>query len=107
MHDIFLSFPLPVGFSLLYKSISLNILLWEKYCNYPLTTTQSDSCFASCEKMVSPSQTSSLPPRTRPRDDDKFPLNLTTNTQDNKKTFENKGEDNTPNILLRRDALIY
>ena len=103
----FLSFPLPVGFSLLYKNISLNILLWEKYCNYPLTTTQSDSCFASCENMVSPSQTSSLPPRPRLRDDFKFPLNLTTNTQDNKKTYDNKGEDNTPNILLRRDALIY
>ena len=89
------------------KNHRSTVLRRNKYCNYPLTTTQSDSCFASCENMVSPSQTSSLPPRTRPRDDDKFPLNLTTNTQDNKKTFENKGEDNTPNILLRRDALIY
>ena len=89
------------------KNHRSTVLRRNKYCNYPLTSTQSDSCFASCENMVSPSQTSSLPPRTRPRDDDKFPLNLTTNTQDNKKTFENKGEDNTPNILLRRDALIY
>ena len=35
--------------------------LWEKYCNYPLTTTQGD-LFASCENIVSRSQTSSLPP---------------------------------------------
>ena len=32
--SIFLSFPLPCGFSLLLK-----YLLWEKYWNYPLTTT--------------------------------------------------------------------
>ena len=37
------------------------ILLWEKYCNYPLTTTLGDR-FASCENIVSRSQTSSLPP---------------------------------------------
>ena len=32
-----------------------------KYCNYPLTTTQCDR-FASCENIVSRSQTSSSPP---------------------------------------------
>ena len=37
-----------------------------KYCNYPLTTTQGDR-FASCENIVSRSQTSSLPPTPRPR----------------------------------------
>ena len=52
------SFPLPVRFLLLK---SLKILLWEKYCNYPLTTKQCDR-FASCENIVSRSQTSSLPP---------------------------------------------
>ena len=36
-------------------------LLWEKYCNFPLTTTRGDR-FASCENIVSRSQTSSLPP---------------------------------------------
>ena len=36
------------------------ILLWEKYCNYPLTTTLGDR-FGSCENIVSRSQTSSLP----------------------------------------------
>ena len=39
----------------------LKYLLWEKYCNYPLTTTLGDR-FASCENIVSWSQTSSLPP---------------------------------------------
>ena len=39
----------------------LKYLLWEKYCNYPLTTTLGDR-FASCENIVSRSQTSSLPP---------------------------------------------
>ena len=60
MHDIsfsiFSSFPLPVRFSLVLK-----YLLWEKNCNYPLTTTQGDR-FASCENIVSRFQTSSLPP---------------------------------------------
>ena len=40
---------------------SLKILLWEKYCNYPLTTTQGDN-FARCENIVSRFQTSSFPP---------------------------------------------
>ena len=35
-------------------------LLWEKHCNCPLTTTQSDR-FASYENIVSRSHTSSLP----------------------------------------------
>ena len=35
-------------------------LLWEKYCNYPLTTARGDR-FASCENIASRSQTSSLP----------------------------------------------
>ena len=39
----------------------LKYLLWEKYCNYPLTTTLGDR-FASCENILSRSQTSSLPP---------------------------------------------
>ena len=47
-------FPLPVRFSLLSK-----YLLWEKYCHYPLITTQGDR-FTSCENIVSRSQTSSL-----------------------------------------------
>ena len=50
-------FPLPVR-SLLLKS--QNHLLWEKYCNYPLTATWCDR-FVSCENIVSRSQTSSLP----------------------------------------------
>ena len=45
-------FPLPFRVLLL-KS------LWEKYCNYPLTTTLGDR-FASCENIVSRSQTWSL-----------------------------------------------
>ena len=40
----------------------LKYLLWEKYRNYPLTTTQGDR-LASCENIVSRTQTSSLPPR--------------------------------------------
>ena len=43
----------------------LKYLLWEKYCNYPLTTTLGDR-FASCENIVSRSQTSSLPPPPHP-----------------------------------------
>ena len=39
--------------------------LCEKYCNYLLTTTQSDR-FASCEHFVSLSQTSSTPPWNKP-----------------------------------------
>ena len=39
----------------------LKYSLCEKYCNYLLTTTQSDR-FASCENFVSLSQTSSIPP---------------------------------------------
>ena len=39
----------------------LKYSLCEKYCNYLLTTTQSDR-FASCENFVFLSQTSSLPP---------------------------------------------
>ena len=39
----------------------LNHLLWEKYYNYLLTITRGDR-FASCENIVSRSQTSSLPP---------------------------------------------
>ena len=39
----------------------LKYSLCEKYCNYLLTTTQSDP-FASCEHFVSLSQTSSIPP---------------------------------------------
>ena len=35
-------------------------LLWKKYRNYPLTTTQGDH-LASCENIVSLSQTLSLP----------------------------------------------
>ena len=38
-------FPLPVRFSLLSK-----YLLWEKYCHYPLITTQGDR-FTSCENI--------------------------------------------------------
>ena len=57
-------FPLPVRFSLLSK-----YLLWEKYCHYPLITTQGDR-FTSCENIVSRSQTSSLlqvpPPNAAP-----------------------------------------
>ena len=57
-HDIFTIielFPPPVRFSL------LKYLMWEKYFNYPLTTMQ-DYRFASCENIVSQSQTSSLSP---------------------------------------------
>lgn len=39
----------------------LNHLQWEKYCNYPPTTTKGDR-FASCENIVPWSQTSSLAP---------------------------------------------
>ena len=39
-----------------------------KYWNYPLTTTLGDR-FASCENIVSWSQTSSLPPPPRPTPD--------------------------------------
>ena len=42
----------------------LNYLLWKKYCNYPLTTTQGDRP-ASYESIVSLSQTLSLPASTR------------------------------------------
>ena len=45
--SIFESFPLPVRFLL------LKYLLWEKYCNYPLTTTQGD-LFASCGQNIVP-----------------------------------------------------
>ena len=38
-----------------------NYLLWEKHCNYSLPTTRGDH-FASCENIVSRSQTSSLSP---------------------------------------------
>ena len=48
-------FPLAVRFSL------LKYLIWEKYCNYPLFTTQGDR-FTSYEKIVSRSQTPSLFP---------------------------------------------
>ena len=48
-------FPLRVRFSL------LKCLLWEKHCNYLMTTTQGDR-FASCENIVSRSQNSSSPP---------------------------------------------
>ena len=41
---------------LTYKNIYV-----EKYCNFPLTTTQGDR-FASCENVVPRSQTSPLPP---------------------------------------------
>ena len=41
----------------------LNYLLWKKYCNYPLTTTQGDRP-ASYESIVSLSQTLSLPAST-------------------------------------------
>ena len=50
-----------VGSLLASKKSKNIILLWEKYCNYPLTTTLGDR-FASCESIVSRSQTSSLPP---------------------------------------------
>ena len=53
-------FPLSVRFLLL-KSLKVLFLLWEKYRNYALTTTLGDR-FASCENIVSRSQTSSLPP---------------------------------------------
>ena len=60
MHDI-------VFFKILWVRLSLLLkyLLWEKYCNYPLTTTQGDR-FASCENIFSRSQTSSLPPLAPP-----------------------------------------
>ena len=45
--SIFQSFPLGVRFLLLLK-----YLLWEKYCNYPLTATHDDR-FASCENIAS------------------------------------------------------
>ena len=48
-------FPLRVRFSL------LKCLLWEKHCNYLMTTTQGDR-FASCENIVSRSKNSSSPP---------------------------------------------
>ena len=38
---------------------------YGKKCNYPLTTAQGDR-FASCENIVSRSQTSSLPPPPAP-----------------------------------------
>ena len=47
-------FPLRVRFSL------LKCLLWEKHCNYLMTTTQGDR-FASSENIVSRSQNSSSP----------------------------------------------
>ena len=50
-----------VGSLLASKKSKNIILLWEKYCNYPLTTTLGDR-FASCENIDSRSQTSSLPP---------------------------------------------
>ena len=43
----------------------LKYSLCGKYCNYLLTTTQSDR-FASCEHFVSLSQTSSIPPWNKP-----------------------------------------
>ena len=55
MHDIFKVFG-----HFLCRVIS-SALLWKKYSNYPLTTTQGDR-FASCENIVSRSQNSSLPP---------------------------------------------
>ena len=65
MHDIifsiFSTFLISSGVSLFTKR-SETIYCGEKYCNYPLTTTQGVR-LASCENIVSRSQTSSLPPR--------------------------------------------
>ena len=46
-------------------SIKILIALWEKYCHYLLITMQGDR-FASCENIVSWSQTSSLHPLRTP-----------------------------------------
>lgn len=56
-------FPLRVRFSL------LKCLLWEKHCNYLMTTTQGDR-FGSCENIVSRSQNSSSPPPPPGMDDE-------------------------------------
>ena len=62
MHDIiFFNFLIISDFCCRLASSSSKYLLWEKYFNYPLTTMQGDH-FASCENIVSWSQTSSLPP---------------------------------------------
>ena len=53
-------FPLLIFF--IASEIFRRNLLWEKYRNYPLTTTQGDR-LVSCENVVSRTQTSSLPPR--------------------------------------------
>ena len=64
MHDIiffnFKAFLISSAGSLLASKKS-NYLLWEKHCNYSLPTTRGDH-FASCENIVSRSQTSSLSP---------------------------------------------
>ena len=60
--NFFYAFLISSVSSLLASKKSKNIiLLWKKYCNYPLTTTLGDR-FASCENIDSRSQTSSLPP---------------------------------------------
>ena len=54
-----------VGSLLASKKSKNIILLWGKYCNYPLTITLGDR-FVSCENIVSRSQTLSLPPLATP-----------------------------------------
>ena len=58
--SIFYAFLISSAGSLLASKKSKNIYCGKK-CNYPLTTTQGDR-FASCENIVSRSQTSSPPP---------------------------------------------
>ena len=62
MHDIIVfNFLISTYFLCRFASCFFKYLVWEKYCNYPLTTSQDDR-FASCENIVSRSQTSSLQP---------------------------------------------
>ena len=60
MHDI-VFFNFLIIFSAEWLLDLTKYLLWEKYCHYLLITVQGDR-FASCENIVSRSQTSSLPP---------------------------------------------
>ena len=53
MHDIIVfNFLINTYFLCWFASSFFKYLVWEKYCNYPLTTTQDDR-FASCENIVS------------------------------------------------------